>query len=340
MFKDNNFTRNTHEEHLQRCQLCALGVATYDAELAFRPSWVSDITAHAPAFEALLNEQNIQDAEWHGAVESLETARNNLYELNSSARWMVKTILDDPTMESGVLRLIDDAFDIDEKLSKGFFNLTENTRKLLNGQAKLVAMTAPWTLPAAMVTNLTDGLAAVESLADAAEDEHGEKLKATDDIYTARSDGEHLLRNIFRWVVANWGDDDPRMLEFGFVPKSSIWTPGDPEPGEPEEQLPEIPDKPEGVYANFMTEPVTAMLVGCGKYGEHTGFDVVRAVTPAGVTETPTRPEELFATNIDVINEPLLDTDIDPGYRYWYWVRARNGDEVGEWSEVVWVEYL
>jgi len=109
---------------------------------------------------------------------------------------------------------------------------------------------------------------------------------------------------------------------------------------EPGGEVPEIPDKPEGVYANFMTEPVTAMLVGCGKYGEHTGFDVVRAVTPAGVTETPTRPEELFATNIDVINEPLLDTDIDPGYRYWYWVRARNGDEVGEWSEVVWVEYL
>jgi len=109
---------------------------------------------------------------------------------------------------------------------------------------------------------------------------------------------------------------------------------------EPGGEVPEIPDKPEGVYANFMTEPVIAMLVGCGKYGEHTGFDVVRAITPAGVTETPTRPEELFATNIDVINEPLLDTDIDPGYRYWYWVRARNGDEVGEWSEVVWVEYL
>ena len=143
-------------------------------------------------------------------------------------------------------------------------------------------------------------------------------------------------RKIFDWYRSRYPDaNDPWWTDTPWGTSG-----GGEEPEEPEVPLPEIPDKPEGVYANFMTEPVIAMLVGCGKYGEHTGFDVVRAVTPAGVTETATRPEELFATNIDVINEPLLDTDIDPGYRYWYWVRARNGDEVGEWSEVVWVEYL
>jgi len=224
MFPNNQFSGDTHEEHLQRCQLCAIGVATYNPELSFRPSWVADIPAHAINFQALFDAQNMEDAEWHGAVAALEAARNSVYELNSSARWMVKTILDDPTMASGDLRLIDDAFDIDGDLTKGFFNLTQNTRKLLRGQEKLVAMSATWGLSATMVTNLTNGLADIESFADVAEDEHGEKLKATDDLYTARDFGENLLRNIYRWVVANWGDDDPRMLEFGFVPKSQIWT--------------------------------------------------------------------------------------------------------------------
>ena len=244
MFPDNNFTRDTHEEHYQRVQLCAQGVATYDGELSFRPSWVTEITAYPPEFEALLNSQNLEDADWHGSIAALEAARNILYEFNSSARWMVKTILDDPTMDSGILRQIDDAFDIDEKLSKGFMNLTRNTRKLLHGQEVLEDISAPWTLPDAMVTNLTDGVASVETLADTAEKEHGEKLRATDDVYAKREIGENLLRNIFRWVVANWGHNDPRMLEFGFVPTSQIVTPGQPAPGV------EWPDWPGPVVAS------------------------------------------------------------------------------------------
>ena len=43
MFNHNQFTTETHEEHLQRCQLCAAGVVTYNAILAFRPPWITDI---------------------------------------------------------------------------------------------------------------------------------------------------------------------------------------------------------------------------------------------------------------------------------------------------------
>jgi len=83
MFPNNQFSGDTHEEHLQRCQLCAIGVATYNPELSFRPSWVTDITAYPPVFEALLNAQNLEDADWHGAVAALEAARNSI----SEARW-------------------------------------------------------------------------------------------------------------------------------------------------------------------------------------------------------------------------------------------------------------
>ena len=186
----------------------------------------------------------------------------------------------------------------------------------------------------AFFTEYATECADFEAAHDAHIDATREKEIAETLVDTKREACHKAERLIFTWFRGihidpgeKWWEDTPWGTASG----------GGEEPGG---ELPEIPDKPEGVYANFMTEPVIAMLVGCGKYGEHTGFDVVRAVTPAGVTETPTRPEELLATNIDVINEPLLDTDIDPGYRYWYWVRARNGDEVGEWSEVVWVEYL
>lgn len=110
--------------------------------------------------------------------------------------------------------------------------------------------------------------------------------------------------------------------------------------GEPGGEVPEIPNAPEGVYANFSTTPVIHILVGCGEYGEHSGFDVRKATTPAGVTTPPPMPDSNLGTNIPVDTEPLMDTDIEKGNRYWYWVRARNGVEVGDWSEVVWAEYI
>jgi len=317
MFKGNQFSRDTHEEHLQRCQLCAIGVVTYDGELSFRPSWKADITAHAPNFEALMNEQNIQDAEWRGAVTSLETARNNLYEYNSSARWMVKAILDDPLMDSGVLRLIGDAFDIDGDLTKGFFNLTENTRKLLNGQTKLVDLGAPWTLPAVMVAKLTYGLTVVESFADTAEDEHGEKLKATDDIYTARTFGENLLRNIFRWVVANWGDDDPRMLEFGFVPKSQIWTPGTPEPG-----TPEWPG-PAEFEANYLGEKIVELVYG-------PVADAVKGAIRRRKTGNMNWSIVAEGLLMDENRVPFRDTDVPPAEYEYEFVCYNNANEPSE----------
>jgi len=301
MFPNNRFSEDTHEEHYQRVMLCAQGVATYNVELAFRPSWVTDITAYPPEFEALLNAQNLEDADWHGAIAALETARNSLYEFNSSARWMVKTILDDPTMDSGDLRMIDDAFDIDEELTKGYMNLTENTRKLLHGQERLVDIGAPWTLPADMVTNLTNGLASVVSLAQTAEDEHGEKLKATDDVYTKRTIGENLLRNIFRWVVANWDDDDPRMLEFGFVPKSQIHT-----PGEPPVELPDWPG-PMKKYSVIEVQPGTVQIDYSG-VKEATKAVIERRLVGTDewilVGEVPMAPEEIL---------PFREMHVPPG---------------------------
>ena len=324
MFKNNQFSKDTHEEHLQRCILCASGVVTHDPVLSFRPAWVADIATHATNFETLLNAQNIEDAEWHGAVASLEALRNSLYELNFSARWMVKTILDDPTMSAGDLALIDDAFDIDDELTKGFFSLTENTRKLLLGQEQLVAIGATWTLPLDMVTNLTNGFSEIKSLSESAEIEHGEKLKATKDLYSAREVGENLLRNLFRWVVANWGDDDTRMLEFGFVPKSQIWTPGQPEPGG--QTFPEIF---KDFKAYFQAEPSPMNVVGWLQYIDCDFARLFRVRTHIGAS-VPERPDEIWQD--EVTDNPLADQNIKPGYIVYYWLCAVKNGEEGEFA--------
>jgi hypothetical protein len=101
-------------------------------------------------------------------------------------------------------------------------------------------------------------------------------------------------------------------------------------------ELLEIPDAPTGFAVELRMEPSPFMLISCDEYGEHTGFDILRAKTPAGVTKPPVMPEELFIKNTGL---PLMDSEIVLGMKYWYQIRARNGDNVGEWTEIVSVEY-
>lgn len=227
MFENNNFARDTNEQHNQRVLLCAPASATYKVELGLRDSWVADIAAHAISFTALLDKWNIEDAEYHGSTADLKAKRETLYAQNTDARWMIKTIIDDPAVDPGTKRMIDDAFDIDADLTKGVDTLATATKAIFVGQAKLIEIGAAWGLPAAVVTNLHNALTAMETAFAVSKKEHGEKLQAMEDIYQARLHGENLLRNIYRWCVAVWGDDEERLLEFGFVPKSQIFTPGD-----------------------------------------------------------------------------------------------------------------
>lgn len=255
LFKNNSFTGDSHEEHNQRVKLCAIAVVEHAATLGLRDTWVTGVVDHADNFAGLLDNWNIEDADWHGAIADLAEKRLNLYMHNASARWMVHTILDDPALPRGLKQNIDDAFDIDKPLvSKAVVALAKATRALLSGQGKLVEAGAEWKLPDDVVTNLTNGLAAMELSLKTSKNEHGEKLAAMENIYEAREAGERILRNIFRWVVAVWGDDDPRLLEFGFVPKSQIWTEGQPEPGAPE--LPEWPGPIETLTAEYLGQGV------------------------------------------------------------------------------------
>jgi len=122
---------------------------------------------------------------------------------------------------------------------------------------------------------------------------------------------------------------DERLELYGF----DVW--GGEQPSEPGE-LVELPAAPTGLAVELRMVPSPFMLISCDEYGEHTGFDILRAETPAGVTEPPVMPEELFIKNTML---PLMDGEIKSGMKYWYQIRARNGEEVGDWSEVVGVEY-
>ena len=224
MFKNNAFSADTNWQHLERCRLCTAASATHKTDLGLRNSWVLDIGTHVTDFETQLNTQNLEDAEYHGAVADLQVKRKDLFDTLASARWMIKTIVDDPALSEGDRKMIADVFDIAQRFPNDLYDLLiEIASDILTGQQKLVDMAAVWKLPDVMITDITDQKTALENANERTRVEHGEKLKATEDLNTMRGVGDNLLRNIFRWATAVWGNEDSRLLEFGFVPKSMIW---------------------------------------------------------------------------------------------------------------------
>jgi hypothetical protein len=95
---------------------------------------------------------------------------------------------------------------------------------ILTGQQKLVDIAAIWKLLDTMITNITNSKVALETANEKVKVSHGEKLKATENLNTMFAAGSNLLRNIYHWTIAVWSNNDPRLLEFGFVPKSMVWT--------------------------------------------------------------------------------------------------------------------
>ena len=139
------------------------------------------------------------------------------------------------------------------------------------------------------------------------------------------------------WLYLKLPDQkyDAHLDEYGFEiwDKPTYGGGGEPEPGG---ELPEIPAKPTGFKVELRMEPSPFMLIYFVPYGADSGFDILRAATPGGVSEPPEMGDELFIKNTGL---PLMDGEIMPGMKYWYQIRARNGEEVGEWTEIVSVEF-
>ena len=254
MFKNNQFTSDDHLEHRTRINDCVNGLHVYAGVLGILPSLVTEVEEYAVYYAGVLEARGIEKAEWHASVIEYGTKRQNIIDAIRDARWMVKSILEDPTFPDSTKNFLRTNFEIEEKLSLKFEPVCSAGEGILLGQSNLEDIGSEWVLPDDLITRIEDALGAFIAARTTAKKEKAEKQNAMDVLYEARENGIRLLRKVYRWVIANWGDDDPRLFEFGFVPKSALWTPGEPEPGAPE--LPEWPGPIETLTAEYLGQGV------------------------------------------------------------------------------------
>jgi len=300
MFKNNNFPRDDHFEHLTRVEDCASGLDTYSGELGILASLVTEVQEYAENYAGVLEARQTEEDDWHAAVVEYETVRDELMDAVSDARWMVKSILESDEFSESTKNLLRNNFELDGDVSYKYETLRNQGKAVLRGQEKLIELDSEWELPAGLITRIEDDLEAFIAARDSVKTEKIEKQNAVDVLYEMRVNGHRLLRKVYRWAIAVWGDDDEKLFALGFVPKSAIWTPGQPEPGTP------VHPEAASFDANYLGQEIVELV-----YGPE--VDAVSATIRRAKSGAANYVIIAQGLPMDENRVPYRDTDVPPG---------------------------
>jgi len=152
--------------------------------------------------------------------------------------------------------------------------------------------------------------------------------EAQNDVLTTREACHEQERKIFNWYGARYSD-----------PKDEWWTGTwwGTSGGGGEEGVTKWDAKPIAVIEKAPA-PAIGLTAGCEPYDGTDRFDLRIAYAKKNES-TPDMPLVDYATDVE---QPVLlglGFPLEKGYVYYVWIRARLGEEVSEWSEVVGVEW-
>ncbi len=258
-FKNNQFTEEPDADHAIRVRQMAAGLAIYGVDLGFLPAEIAEYDTYSDNIDTALNKQQEESADVDEIYVELSIAYDDALAKYRACQSIVKGEME--FADSGTVEYLNERFFIGEDLpknNKGFIKMLEY---MVKAKEALAVEHPDVTLPDAPFDALKLSVAAFDANLAATGKELADQKAATASKNVLRKTmGEKLLRKCFHRAVAYWGDDDPRMLELGLVPKSQIWTPGSGEPEPGVEGVP-WPGPMAGFEVNLIALPLTTEII-------------------------------------------------------------------------------
>jgi len=224
---------------------------------------------------------------------------------------------------------LNERFDIYGGLPRTRDGVEKMVRAMISGYDSIAVELPSVTLPAALFEALRKLSTKYAALAEGGiRKETSEQKAATVSKNLTRANGEKLMRRVYHRAVAYWGDDDPRMLEIGLMPKSSIGT-----PGEPEEPGPENWDDPPTGFSMSEGPPGFANT-SATLHPDADGAGIYLVEGPLGeevqpvMSPTPAEPQVPLPYGL-----PIND-----GVRTWVWICAVKNGVLGQVTGPEWIE--
>jgi hypothetical protein len=202
----------------------ASGATEYGVEISFRGTLVADIATHSGIWNGILIEHEDKKGNEAAATALIKSHKEKLVSLIVAGRSFVDSILDEDAAAGIAEHDIKKDFGYEGDTPEGAADLIELGRQMATANARYIADSNPFALPAAPFIAIGAKAEELEVAIDSRKKIHLEAIHVGKLKDLERAKGDKLLSQAFNWVVAVWGDNDERLEAFGFVPKSQIWT--------------------------------------------------------------------------------------------------------------------
>lgn len=222
-FRNNHFGHDNDAEHIIRVEFCVSGLAEYEGEIELPGTLAEDLLAHHAVWNPLKIDVNDQMGDQMAATGLIKKLRGELRKLIVSARYMVQSVGGGAETEAGREVIFED-YGAVGTIPNARLKLIALAKKMVETNARYVADGSPFALPEEPFDAMSAKIDALEEAIKKQDIEKSERHHAAVAKSLERKKGDKLLSNIFNWLCALWGYEDTRLLTFGFVPKSQIWT--------------------------------------------------------------------------------------------------------------------
>lgn len=227
--RNNSFTKDSINVRLYRLMRLQNNIALYSAELGLSQSLVTWANSCYTNFSQAVTDARVADGEAKDSTILLHDKFAVATVHYQKAKELIIALL----KQSNDSKFLYASYGVNKTTPISYNGLVEAVETFAETNARLVAAGDPRVISQVVVQNM---VAAKNNLL-AEMEKAGIKQRKSTVAYQTQHSLEQKdtpnLRFILKTAVLIWGNNDPRLRDIGFVPKSQIWTPMDgglPEP--------------------------------------------------------------------------------------------------------------
>jgi hypothetical protein len=310
-YQDNDFTHDTDGQHLERCEILKAGIDTYGVELSFAPADITKIKTYCDDIKAAvlaLAKESADVDEVYVELHDAETAARLKY---VACQDYIRGEMQVAT--SGTAEWLNERFNIHGPAPVRREDFIKEANSMLDSYAHIAVEHPDVALNDVLFDACEALIVALKTAQLAVPKEKAEKSEsAVEKRVLMETTGMHILRWVYQRAISFWGDEGPHLLELGFLPKSMIWTPGQPVPGSAN-----FPDKVSNMSAVKADPPLTGIKVSCDLLNGAATYNIYREKVPTGAPR-PSRPAVAWMS--EITDPAALDGDVLVGNDYYYWM--------------------
>ena len=227
ILRNNDLGNETDGKHSYRAHIMAVGILVYgEVPLGFTPlEQVPQIAGYAALFDTALSAQAEESADVSEVFAEIAEADALLRRKHSACQEYL--VGECQFADKGTVTYLEDRFDMFAGLPNSRGDMIKVVRDMLVAYDNIGVEHPDIALSAVLFGELQTLFDSLIAIGDTLEKEYAEKKETTTNKNVLRiGTGEKLMRWVFHRAKSYMGDDDPKLLELGFVPVSMIWTPG------------------------------------------------------------------------------------------------------------------